>query len=71
MNAKRTVRGYANAGFAGILMEDQVAPCRAATRVIAACCLARKPWRAFAPRATNATKAAAGISSFSRGATRA
>ena len=26
MNAKRTVRGYANAGFAGILMEDQVAP---------------------------------------------
>ena len=26
MNAKRTVRGYARAGFAGILMEDQVAP---------------------------------------------
>ena len=24
MNAKRTVRGYARAGFAGILMEDQV-----------------------------------------------
>ena len=26
MNAKRTVRGYARAGFAGILMEDQRAP---------------------------------------------
>jgi 2-methylisocitrate lyase-like PEP mutase family enzyme len=26
MNAKRTVRGYARAGFAGILMEDQAAP---------------------------------------------
>jgi 2-methylisocitrate lyase-like PEP mutase family enzyme len=26
MNAKRTVRGYALAGFAGLLMEDQVAP---------------------------------------------
>lgn len=26
MNAKRTVRGYARAGFAGILMEDQLAP---------------------------------------------
>ena len=26
MNVKRTVRGYANAGFAGILLEDQVAP---------------------------------------------
>ena len=26
MNAKRTVRGYARAGFAGVLMEDQVAP---------------------------------------------
>ena len=26
MNAKRTVRGYAKAGFAGILIEDQVAP---------------------------------------------
>ena len=26
MNVKRTVKGYANAGFAGILLEDQVAP---------------------------------------------
>ncbi|GIL77225.1 hypothetical protein Vretimale_3094 [Volvox reticuliferus] len=26
MNVKRTVRGYAQAGFAGILIEDQVAP---------------------------------------------
>ena len=26
MNAKRTTRGYARAGFGGILMEDQVAP---------------------------------------------
>ena len=26
MNAKRTTRGYAAAGFAGLLMEDQVAP---------------------------------------------
>ena len=26
MNTKRTVRGYAAAGFAGILIEDQVAP---------------------------------------------
>ena len=26
MNAKRTARGYARAGFAGMLMEDQVAP---------------------------------------------
>jgi 2-methylisocitrate lyase-like PEP mutase family enzyme len=26
MNAKRTVRGYAQAGFAGILIEDQVRP---------------------------------------------
>ena len=26
MNAKRTVKGYARAGFAGILIEDQVAP---------------------------------------------
>ncbi|KAG2454848.1 hypothetical protein HYH02_000680 [Chlamydomonas schloesseri] len=26
MNVKRTVRGYAGAGFAGILIEDQVAP---------------------------------------------
>ncbi len=26
MNCKRTVRGYAQAGFAGILIEDQIAP---------------------------------------------
>lgn len=26
MNVKRTVAGYAAAGFAGILIEDQVAP---------------------------------------------
>ena len=28
MNVKRTVKGYAQAGFAGILIEDQVAPKR-------------------------------------------
>lgn len=26
LNVKRTVRGYASAGFAGILLEDQLAP---------------------------------------------
>ena len=26
MNVKRTVKGYAKAGFAGVLIEDQVAP---------------------------------------------
>ena len=26
MNVKRTVKGYAQAGFAGILIEDQIAP---------------------------------------------
>ena len=28
MNVKRTVRGYAQAGMAGIMLEDQVAPKR-------------------------------------------
>ena len=27
LNVKRTVRGFAAAGFAGILIEDQVRPC--------------------------------------------
>lgn len=26
MNVKRTVQGYAQAGFAGVLIEDQIAP---------------------------------------------
>ena len=56
MNAKRTVRGYARAGFAGILMEDQLAPRRAVTPSRDAS-HETKPSRGFEPRATNATRA--------------
>ena len=56
MSAKRTVEGYIKAGFAGILIEDQMAPKRCGHTGRDLCAIERRAWRELEQRATREMK---------------